>query len=242
VGLAVLLLVVLVVVPRIPFAERLLPRSFEDFQRQVESFSPYDRVAYVVLYALGTLLFIPGTVLSFVGATLFGTVWGTVLTWMGAVLGSTLTFLIVRLLGRDGVKGLVDRLFAGRFEQFDRWMDRNGFGAMLLVRLLPIFPFNGVNFGAGLTKISLAAYVGATAIGILPGTFVYQYLFASVGQRILKEGVKLEYFADVRLLVPIGLFIAFLWVGRLLMRRLNLAGSEAKKGTGTSQAPSQSPF
>jgi uncharacterized membrane protein YdjX (TVP38/TMEM64 family) len=91
---------------------------------------------------------------------------------------------------------------------------------MLLVRLLPIFPFNGVNFGAGLTKIGLPTYVLATALGILPGTFVYQYLFANVGQKILKEGVKFEYFADPNLLVPIGLFVLFLIVGRMGMARM----------------------
>ncbi len=66
----------------------------------------------------------------------------------------------------------------------------------------------------------MPTYVLATAIGILPGTFVYQYLFATVGQKILKEGVKLEYFADPNLLVPIGLFVLFLLVGRWGMARM----------------------
>jgi uncharacterized membrane protein YdjX (TVP38/TMEM64 family) len=215
-----LVLLVLVVLPRTEWGARNLPQSFEDFQRRVESYSPYDRMAYVALYVVGTLLFVPGTVLSFVGAALFGTLWGTVLTWSGAVIGSTLTFVIVRFLGREGVKGLVDRLFAGRFESFDQWIAAHGFQAMLLVRLLPIFPFNGVNFGAGLTKIGFPAYVLATAIGILPGTFVYQYLFANVGQKILKDGVKLEYFTDPNLLVPIGVFVLFLFVGRWGMGRM----------------------
>ncbi len=218
--LAALVLLVIVVLPRTEWGAQNLPHSFEDFQRRVESYSPYDRWAYVGLYVAGTLLFVPGTVLSFVGAALFGTFWGTILTWSGAVIGSTLTFIIVRFLGREGVKGLVDSLFAGRFESFDQWIAANGFRAMLLVRLLPIFPFNGVNFGAGLTKIGLPTYVLATAIGILPGTFVYQYLFATVGQKILKEGVKLEYFADPNLLVPVGLFVLFLLVGRWGMARM----------------------
>jgi uncharacterized membrane protein YdjX (TVP38/TMEM64 family) len=215
-----LVLLVLVVLPRTEWGSQNLPHSFEDFQRRVESYSPYDRLAYVALYVAGTLLFVPGTVLSFVGAALFGTLWGTILTWSGAVIGSTLTFVVVRFLGREGVKGLVDKLFAGRFESFDQWIAAHGFQAMLLVRLLPIFPFNGVNFGAGLTKIGLPTYVLATALGILPGTFVYQYLFANVGQKILKEGVKFEYFADPNLLVPIGLFVLFLIVGRMGMARM----------------------
>ncbi len=103
--LAALVLLVIVVLPRTEWGAQNLPHSFEDFQRRVESYSPYDRWAYVGLYVAGTLLFVPGTVLSFVGAALFGTFWGTILTWSGAVIGSTLTFIIVRFLGREGVKG-----------------------------------------------------------------------------------------------------------------------------------------
>jgi uncharacterized membrane protein YdjX (TVP38/TMEM64 family) len=222
--LAVIVLTLLVLLPRTPWGERYLPRDFETFQKQVESFSPYDRVAYIVLYVIGTLLLVPGTLLSFVGATLFGTAWGTLLTWAGASIGSTLTFLMVRYLGREGFKGLVDRLFGGKFDAFDLWIGDNAFSAMLLIRLLPIFPFNGVNFGAGLTRISLASYVGATTLGILPGTFVYQYLFAHVGQRILKEGVKVEYLADPNLWLPVMLFVLFLIVGKVALRWVRPAG------------------
>jgi uncharacterized membrane protein YdjX (TVP38/TMEM64 family) len=205
--------------PRTPWGQQHLPRSYEEFERQVQSFAPYDQIAYVALYAVGTVFLLPGTLLSFAGATLFGTWLGTVLTWLGAVIGSSLVFGIVRWLGREPLRPTVDRLLAGRFDSFDRWVARHGFQALLVARLLPIFPFNGINVASGMTSVSWGTYVAATAVGILPGTFVYQYLFANIGPRALKEGLSWSDLADPRLLLPVGVFVLFLLVGRWAARR-----------------------
>src|SRR5262249_17216781 len=147
----------------------------------IESHSPVTaRLIYVAVYIVGTVLLLPGTVLSFAGAVLFGAYEGTLYTWMGAVAGSTLSFLLARWLGRD----FVERLFGGRFAAFDQRIRDHGFTGLLIIRLLPVFPFNAVNFGCGLTGLRLRDYVLATAIGIVPGTFVYQFLFAKFGRRI----------------------------------------------------------
>jgi len=126
------------------------------------------RLIYVAIYIIGTVLLVPGTLLSFTGAVSFGPYEGTLFTWIGAMIGATLSFLLARVLGR----GFVDKLLAGKFEAFDRRIREHGFTGLLLIRLLPIFPFNGVNFDCGLTGIRLRDYLLGTAIGILPGTFV----------------------------------------------------------------------
>jgi uncharacterized membrane protein YdjX (TVP38/TMEM64 family) len=188
----------------------------------IESHGPITaRLIYVVVYVVGTAAFLPGTVLSFAGAVLFGAYEGTLYTWIGATIGATLAYLMARLLGRD----FVERLFGGRFAAFDRRIREHGFTGLLIIRLVPLFPFNAVNFGSGLTGIRLGDYVLATAIGIVPGTFVYQLLFAKFGRKILTDGLQLEYLKDPELWLVLGLFVAFVIAGKWL------SGKVARKGT-----------
>ena len=95
--------------------------------------------------------------------------------------------------------------------------------------MLPFFPFNAVNFGCGLTGIRFRDYVLATAIGIVPGTFVYQFLFAKFGRRILTEGFRLEYLRDPQIWLAIGLFAAFVIAGKWLSKKIpgKLTGAAA---------------
>lgn len=170
----------------------------------------------MAVYIVGTVALLPGTLLSFAGAVLFGPYEGTLYPWIGATIGATLAYLTARALGRD----FVERLFGGRFAAFDQRIRKHGFAGLVIIRLLPVFPFNAVNFGCGLTGIRLRDYVLATAIGILPGTFVYQFLFAKFGRRILTEGLRLEYLADPELWLAISLFAAFVFIGRWLSKKV----------------------
>jgi uncharacterized membrane protein YdjX (TVP38/TMEM64 family) len=183
----------------------------------IESHGPVAaRLVYVAVYIVGTVILLPGTVLSFAGAVLFGAYEGTLYTWIGATIGATLAYLMARVLGRD----FVERLFGGRFAAFDQRIREHGFTGLLIIRLLPFFPFNAVNFGCGLTGIRLRDYVLATAIGIVPGTFVYQFLFAKFGRKILTEGLRLEYLTDPDLWLAIGLFAAFVIVSKWLSKKV----------------------
>ena len=189
----------------------------ESVLNSIESHGPVTaRLIYVAVYIVGTVVLLPGTVLTFAGAVLFGAYEGTLYTWVGATIGATLAYGMARVLGRD----FVERLFGGRFAAFDQRLREHGFAGLLFIRLLPLFPFNAVNFGCGLTGIRLRDYVLATAIGIVPGTFVYQFLFAKFGRRILTEGLRLEYLADPELWLAIGLFAAFVLVGKWLSKKV----------------------
>lgn len=193
---------------------QITPESVLDW---IESYPPVlARALYVLVYIAGTVLFIPGTALSFAGAVLFGAYQGTLYTWLGAVIGSTLAFLVSRSLGRE----YVESLFGGRFAAFDARLRENGFWGLLTLRLIPLFPFTAINFGSGLTGIRLRDYVLATAIGILPGTFVYQFLFAKLGRRALVEGLGWQDLADGEIWLALGLFAVFIVVGRWLSRRV----------------------
>jgi uncharacterized membrane protein YdjX (TVP38/TMEM64 family) len=208
------------------FTERGRQITPEFVLDNIESHGPVAaRLIYVAVYIVGTVALLPGSVLSFAGAVLFGAYEGTLYTWVGATIGATLAYGMARLLGRD----FVERLFGGRFGAFDQRIRDHGFTGLLIIRLLPLFPFNAVNFGCGLTGIRLRDYILATTIGIVPGTFVYQFLFAKFGRRILTEGLRLEYLADPELWLAIGLFAAFVIVGKWLSKRVLSKSSAAAK-------------
>jgi uncharacterized membrane protein YdjX (TVP38/TMEM64 family) len=212
------------------FTERGREVTPEFVLGSIESHGPVAaRSIYVAVYVVGTVALLPGTVLSFAGAVLFGPYEGTLYTWAGATVGATLAYWMARVLGRD----FVERLFGGRFAAFDRRIREHGFAGLLLIRLLPLFPFNAVNFGCGLAGIRLRDYVLATAIGIVPGTFVYQFLFAKFGRRILAEGLRLEYLADPELWLATGLFAAFVIVGKWLSKKA------FRKSTAAAKAPTK---
>lgn len=189
----------------------------ERLQAFIQDVDPWTaRLVYVVGYVIGTMILLPGLLLSFVGAVLFGVWEGTLYTWVGATAGATGAFLLARFLGRD----FVNRLLRGKLRTLDERLRERGFVSLLIIRLVPLFPFNGVNFGCGLTSIRLRDYVLATAIGIVPGTFVYQYLFATFGPRILEQGIAWSDLITAEVLAPLALFAGFVIVTTLIARAI----------------------
>jgi uncharacterized membrane protein YdjX (TVP38/TMEM64 family) len=180
------------------------------------------RLLYVLVYIAGTVLLLPGVLLSFVGALLFGVWEGTLWTWLGATLGATLAFLVAKSLGRE----FVDQLLAGRLKALGDRLRAHGFTGLLVLRLVPLFPFNGLNFGCGLTTIRTRDYVLATALGILPGTFIYQYLFATLGEKVLDEGFTWRDLAQWDVMLALAGFVAFALGGSWFVRRLRLSGDQ----------------
>ena len=129
------------------------------------------------LYVLQTTFSLPGgALLSLTGGFLFGSFLGTLIVLVPATLGATMAFLVARYLLRDWVA----RKFGDRLEAFQRGFAKNAFSYLLTLRLIPLFPFFLVNLVSGLTRIRLGTYAAATALGIIPGTFV----FANAGRQL----------------------------------------------------------
>jgi uncharacterized membrane protein YdjX (TVP38/TMEM64 family) len=133
---------------------------------------------FVVSYIAVTGLSLPGAViLTLAGGFLFGGILGTFLVNVGATTGATIAFLVARYLLRDAVE-----------EKFGRWLGpfqegfhKNAFSYLMTLRLIPLFPFFVVNLVSGLTRVNLGTYVAATALGIIPGSFVYAYAGRQLG-------------------------------------------------------------
>jgi uncharacterized membrane protein YdjX (TVP38/TMEM64 family)/rhodanese-related sulfurtransferase len=126
----------------------------------------------MLIYALTAVLFIPGSVLTLAGGALFGPVLGTIYNLTGATLGATLAFLIARYLASDWV----DKKTGGRVKQLINGVEGEGWRFVAFVRLVPLFPFNLLNYALGLTRLRLLHYIIATYLFMLPGAIAYTYL------------------------------------------------------------------
>lgn len=133
---------------------------------------------FILVYTVVTGLSLPGAViLTLAGGFLFGAVGATLCVNIGATTGATLAFLTARYLLRDTVE-----------QKFGRWLGpfqagfaKNAFSYLLTLRLIPLFPFFVVNLVSGLTRVNVGTYIAATAIGIIPGSFVYAYAGRQLG-------------------------------------------------------------
>jgi uncharacterized membrane protein YdjX (TVP38/TMEM64 family) len=133
---------------------------------------------FIVTYVIVTGLSLPGAViLTLAGGFLFGAVFATLFVNIGATTGATLAFLTARYLLRD----TVERKFGKWLGPFQNGFAKNAFSYLLTLRLIPLFPFFVVNLVSGLTRVNVGTYVAATAVGIIPGSFVYAYAGRQLG-------------------------------------------------------------
>jgi uncharacterized membrane protein YdjX (TVP38/TMEM64 family) len=141
-------------------------------ERAVRSAEIWGPVLYITLYAIGTVLSLPGAVLTLAGGALFGPVLGAFYALTGATIGATAAFAIARYVASDWVA----RRAGGRLRQLLDGVEKEGWRFVAFVRLVPLFPFNLVNYALGLTRIRLRDYALASYAFMLPGALAYAYL------------------------------------------------------------------
>lgn len=127
---------------------------------------------FMSVYAMATVFFLPGSVLTLAGGAIFGPAMGTIYNLTGATIGATLAFLIARYLASDWV----EQKTGGRLKQLKQGVETEAWRFVAFTRLVPLFPFNLLNYALGLTRIKLRHYIIATYICMLPGALAYTYL------------------------------------------------------------------
>ncbi|MEL6930386.1 MAG: TVP38/TMEM64 family protein [Cyanobacteria bacterium J06600_6] len=149
-----------------------------DALQWVDDLGAIAPIAFMLIYVVATVAFLPGSVLTLGAGVLFGIVKGSIFVFFGATIGATLAFLVGRYLAR----GWISKKIAGneKFSAIDRAVGKEGFKIVLLTRLSPIFPFNLLNYGMGVTGVSLKDYVLAS-VGMIPGTIMYVYIGSLAG-------------------------------------------------------------
>ena len=132
---------------------------------------------FMTIYIVQTALSLPGAaILSLAAGAIFGSIMGTVYANIAATIGATLAFLVTRYLLRD----VVLNKFGSKLEGMNRELEERGFGYLLFLRLVPLFPFFLINLAAGLTRLPLRTFFFGTMLGIIPGGFVYVNAGASL--------------------------------------------------------------
>jgi uncharacterized membrane protein YdjX (TVP38/TMEM64 family) len=166
------LLLVVLVLGALVLLGRQLGGLVAEGARRLDQLGSWAPAAFVAVYTVATVAFVPGLVLTLAGGALFGVLRGTLYVFVGAVLGSSAAFLIARYLARRAI----ERRIAGnpRFAAIDRAIGREGRKIVFLLRLSPVFPFNLLNYALGLTRVRFADYLVAS-LGMLPGTLLYVY-------------------------------------------------------------------
>jgi uncharacterized membrane protein YdjX (TVP38/TMEM64 family)/rhodanese-related sulfurtransferase len=166
-------------------------------------------LAFIAIYAAGAVLFLPGSVFTIAAGALFGPVAGAFYGLTGATLGATLAFLFARYLAGDGVR----RQAGARLQALLQGVEAEGWRFVAFVRLVPLFPFNGLNYALGLTRIPLGQYVAASYVAMLPGAAAYAYL-GYAGREALAGSENLIHNG----LIALALFAAVVFLPRLVKR------------------------
>ena len=170
----------------------------------------YVAPLFVGLYALATAIALPGSILTIAGGAIFGFTLGSLLNWAGASLGAMLAYLLARNLGFDAVR----RLLGKRADRVTELAGAHGFTTVLRLRLVPVVPFNVLNFAAGFAGVRFRDYMLGTLLGLIPGTAVYTY-FADA---LLAGAAGARREALIRLLVAGVLLAALSFLPALIAR------------------------
>ena len=145
-----------------------------DFIQWAKGMGATGGALYAVVYILGTALFFPGLPLTLGAGFLYGAILGTLVVSPASVAGATLAFLIARYVARGWVTRRLKKY--PQAAAIDRAIEKNGFKAVVLLRLQPVLPFNILNYALGLTSVRLRDYMLASWIGMFPATVLYVYL------------------------------------------------------------------
>lgn len=135
-------------------------------------------LVFIGLYAIATVAFVPGSLLTLGAGVIFGLAFGSIYVFFGATLGATLAFIVGRYFAREWVAKKIEG--NDKFAAIDRAVSKEGFKIVLLTRLSPAFPFVLLNYAYGLTGVSLKDYV-LGSVGMIPGTIMYVYIGSLAG-------------------------------------------------------------
>jgi uncharacterized membrane protein YdjX (TVP38/TMEM64 family) len=212
-----LLIAALAVVARFTGAARLLdPETLRHLLIGHEILGP---LLFVLLYTVTPVLFLPGLPMTIAAGILFGPVWGVIYAITGATLGASASFLVARYLARDWVEA---KLTGAMWKNLDHKVGEQGWKIVALTRLVPLFPFNLLNYAYGVTRIPFLHYAVASFFCMLPACIAF-IVFSSSLPQLLKGKVSPS------MVVGAVLVAAIMLVPMLYRRRVLKQESKAQE-------------
>ncbi len=152
----------------------------------VERSGMWGPAVFIGIYTIAPALFLPGSILTLAGGALFGPFTGALFSLTGATVGATVAFLIARYLAAEWV----ERRVSGRLQEIKEGVEREGWRFVAFVRLVPLFPFNLLNYALGLTRLSVQTFAVTSFITMAPGALAYAYL-GDAGREAVSGGPDL---------------------------------------------------
>ncbi len=177
----------------------------ETLRQWIQSYGTLAPLIYMLVYAVAPSLLLPGLPLTIAAGILFGPFWGVVYTIASATLGAGIAFLVARYFARDWVE---NQLRSPRWRRLDRAAEEQGWKVVAFTRLIPLFPFNLLNYAFGLTRIKFLPYLVATFFGMLPACIAF-IVFSSSLLDLLKGKISLAFVAGLGLVVLASLIPLF---------------------------------
>lgn len=197
--LFLLFLAMVIVMVRTTGASRYLEQ--QTLRTWIEGTGVLAPIVYMLVYSIAPALFLPGLPITIVGGILFGPFWGVVYTIISSTMGACVAFLVSRYLAREWV---AEKLKSPRWRRLDEGVEKNGWKVVAFTRLIPLFPFNLLNYAFGLTKIGFRQYAVATFLCMLPACIAY-IVFSSSLLDLIRGRVSLTFITGLFLVVLVSL-------------------------------------
>lgn len=182
-------------------------------QQWLDGLGIWGPVLYMFAYTVRPLVLFPASILSLAGGYVFDPFWGTVWTVLGASAGAMISFGAARWFHRAlradtaNHNGEAHVARTPKWEALQQGFHRHGLLYVLAMRLIPLFPFDVVSYGAGVSRVSISSFAIGTVFGIIPGTFAYIFLGSSLGTQ---QGDKIA--------IAVGVFVIAIAIPLLAKR------------------------
>jgi len=186
----------------------------------LRNYGAWGVLAYIVIYTMFVALGLPNLPFQLAAGVIYGPFLAFLMMYIGVNVGASIAFVLSRFLGRKSIeefggmrlKKLNDRINADR---------KGGFRLLLILRLIPLLPFNAINYAAGISRIRAKPYIFATLVGTLPLTFLHVWIGHCAGEASLQHGISLtsaQFWTNPKLFIPIAVLILF-FLGSVFIRK-----------------------
>ncbi len=195
-----------------PWSAHISKDSLLSFFREIQS-NWWGPIVFILVYGVGCVFAVPGSLLTPLGGAIFGVARGFIYNLIAANLGACLAFGMARFMGRDFIQSLMR---GKKIAQFDDRVRDHGFATILRLRLIPLVPFNGLNFGSGFSGVRFRDYFWGSVLGMIPGCFIYTYF----GDALLSGVQEASRKAFLNLAIAGALLIALSFLPALYKRKV----------------------
>ena len=208
-------IMILSVVAALAVAARLtgLGDRLGELRAFIDGFGAWGPAVFTLIYIVAVVAALPGAAITVLAGTLFGSITGIIVVSIGSTVGAGLCFLIAKHVARDAVSRRLKGY--GAFKRLLRMTEEHGAAVVALTRLVPLFPFNLLNYGFGLTRVRFRTYIFWSWLCMLPGTVVY-VVGADTVARAVSEGHVPWGLAGVLACAGVGLGLLARYAGRRL--------------------------